>query len=249
MQDFNQAIAANPNDAAAYLGRGNLLRSQNDFNGALADLNQAIRLNPEGAQAYHARGLIYQRQGNDVQAITDFNNAIDRDPFAGAPYQARGQSLMATGKYEAAVEDFNAALERQRQQLRGLGGPRTSVTRSSNNRPKAVESYQRAVQVNPNNGARQALRSQRTGLNCSGLRRRAMRALHLHLPASVFRNSSSQWMSYWPFCTSAFRTSVRKRGNVVSMPSMMNSSSARRRRISASVRVRPWTISLPTRES
>ena len=31
MHDFNQAIAVNPNDAAAYLGRGNLLRAENDF--------------------------------------------------------------------------------------------------------------------------------------------------------------------------------------------------------------------------
>ena len=110
LADFNAAIAANPNDAAAYLGRGNLLRAQGHFPEALADLNAAIRLNPEGAQAFHARGLIYQRQGNNAQAITDFNNAIDRDPFAGAPYQARGQCLLATGKYDQAIEDFNAAL-------------------------------------------------------------------------------------------------------------------------------------------
>ena len=144
MQDFNQAITVNPNDAAAYLGRGNLLRSENDFNDALADLNQAIRLNPEGAQAYHARGLIYQRQGNDVQAITDFNNAIDRDPFAGAPYQARGQSLMATGKYEAAIEDFNAALNvdaNNSEAWAGLG----FCYEKLDNRAKAIESYQRAV--------------------------------------------------------------------------------------------------------
>ena len=123
LQDFNQAIAVNPNDAAPYLGRGNLYRSQGNFDGALADLNQAIRLNPEGPQAYHARGLIYQRQGNDVQAITDFNNAIDRDPFAGEPYEARGESLMRTGKYEKAIEDFNAALNVNANNSDGLGRP------------------------------------------------------------------------------------------------------------------------------
>jgi hypothetical protein len=31
MRDFNQAIAVNPKDAAAYLDRGNLLGSQNQF--------------------------------------------------------------------------------------------------------------------------------------------------------------------------------------------------------------------------
>ena len=125
MQDFNQAIAVNSNDAAAYLGRGNLERSHGDYAGALNDLNQAIRLNPEGAQAYHARGLIYQRQGDNVQAITDFNNAIDRDPFAGAPYQARGQSLAATGKYDAAItsrpSDRTTVEQLQRRRPHGSG--------------------------------------------------------------------------------------------------------------------------------
>ena len=156
LQDFNQAIIVDPDDTSRLsVGRGNLLRSQNDFPAALADLNQAIKLNPEGAQAYHARGLIYQR--NNVQAITDFNNAIDRDPFAGEPYQARGQSLMATGKFDAAIEDFNAALNvnaTTSEAWSGLG----FCYEKLNNHAKAVESYQRAVVVNPNNSqARAAL--------------------------------------------------------------------------------------------
>ena len=46
LADFNAAIAANPNDASAYLGRGNLLRSQNHLPEAMADLDAAIRSIP-----------------------------------------------------------------------------------------------------------------------------------------------------------------------------------------------------------
>ena len=97
MQDFNQAIAVNPNDAAAYLGRGNLVRSQNDFDAALADLNQAIRLNPEGAQAYHARGLIYQRQGNNARRSPTSTTPSTAIPSPARLIRRADKAMLATG--------------------------------------------------------------------------------------------------------------------------------------------------------
>jgi tetratricopeptide (TPR) repeat protein len=62
---------------------------------------------------------------------------------------------MATGKYEAAIEDFNAALNvnaNNSDAWAGLG----LCYEKLNNRPKALEAYQRAVLVDPNNGAARA---------------------------------------------------------------------------------------------
>ena len=106
-------ISANPNNAAAYLGRGNLLRAHGNYSVRAKRPQPGDPAEPRGRPAYHARGLIYQRQGDHVQAITDFNNAIDRDPFAGAPYQARGQSLIATGKYERGDRGLQRRAERR----------------------------------------------------------------------------------------------------------------------------------------
>jgi len=65
---------------------------------------------------------------------------------------------MTTGKYDAAIEDFNAALNvnaYNSEAWAGLG----YCYEQLNNRAKAVESYQRAVQINPgNSAARAALR-------------------------------------------------------------------------------------------
>jgi Flp pilus assembly protein TadD len=57
--------------------------------------------------------------------------------------------LMATGKYEAAIEDFNAALNVDANNSEAWTGLGVSYEKL-NNRAKAVESYQRAVTVNPN---------------------------------------------------------------------------------------------------
>ena len=64
---------------------------------------------------------------------------------------------MRTGKYEKAIEDFNAALNvnaEDSQAWAGLGFCYDKL----NNRAKAVESYSRAIQVDPGNSeARAAL--------------------------------------------------------------------------------------------
>ena len=64
---------------------------------------------------------------------------------------------MATGKYDAAIEDFNAALNvnaNNSDAWAGLG----FCYEKLNDRAKAVESYQRAVVVDPGNSqARAAL--------------------------------------------------------------------------------------------
>ena len=64
---------------------------------------------------------------------------------------------MATGKFQAAIDDFNAALNvdaYNSEAWAGLG----FCYEKLDNRAKAVESYQRAVSVDPNNSqARAAL--------------------------------------------------------------------------------------------
>ena len=60
---FTRAIQSDPNYGPAYIGRGNLLRVQGQYQQALDDLSIAIRLTPESAEALHARGLLNQRQG------------------------------------------------------------------------------------------------------------------------------------------------------------------------------------------
>ena len=62
---------------------------------------------------------------------------------------------MKTGKYEAAIEDFNAALNVNANNTDAWAGLGFCYAKL-NNRAKAIESYSRAIQVDPGNSAARA---------------------------------------------------------------------------------------------
>ena len=59
IEDYNAAIALDPEFAEAYTGRGKAYRDKGEFDKAIEDYNTAIALNPELAESYTYRGLIY----------------------------------------------------------------------------------------------------------------------------------------------------------------------------------------------
>jgi tetratricopeptide (TPR) repeat protein len=75
LQDFDQAIALQPNAADAYYNRAQVYAAQRQVERAMADLNQAIQLNPQLAEAYGNRGLLYMNQGDRAKALTDLRQA------------------------------------------------------------------------------------------------------------------------------------------------------------------------------
>jgi tetratricopeptide (TPR) repeat protein len=65
IEDFNQALRLNPQDAETYVKRG-IVRSEmalysgdsySNYRTAIEDFNQALRLNPQNAEAYIKRVL------------------------------------------------------------------------------------------------------------------------------------------------------------------------------------------------
>jgi len=74
---FNLVIRLNPNDASAYLFRGNAYGQLKEYQKAIADYTQAIRLDPNYADAYNLRGLVYEMSGNRQKAIADLQKAAN----------------------------------------------------------------------------------------------------------------------------------------------------------------------------
>jgi tetratricopeptide (TPR) repeat protein len=76
IQDFNEAIRLNPNDALSYIERGEAQCWASSYEQGIEDLNEAIRLDPSNAAWYALRGRErYDKQQYD-KAILDFNEAI-----------------------------------------------------------------------------------------------------------------------------------------------------------------------------
>jgi lipoprotein NlpI len=112
IQDYNEAIRLNPNDAVAYNNRGNAYRrDKGDSDHAIQDYDEAIRLNPNYADAYYNRGLAYGAKGDQDRAIQDLNEAIRLNPKDAGAYSGRGLTRFSIAQFQAAQEDFKKALE------------------------------------------------------------------------------------------------------------------------------------------
>ncbi|MFK0734953.1 MAG: tetratricopeptide repeat protein, partial [Gloeotrichia echinulata HAB0833] len=77
IEDYNQALKINPNDAQAYNNRGGARVNSGDFKGAIEDFNQALKINPNLAEAYKNRGVARYLSGDKQGAIADWQKAAD----------------------------------------------------------------------------------------------------------------------------------------------------------------------------
>jgi tetratricopeptide (TPR) repeat protein len=131
IQDFNEAIRLNPNDANFYRNRGAEYYSELDYDHAIQDFNDAARLNPNFAFAYYdlgnayaGRGVAYANKDDYGHAIQDFNQAIqDYDESIrlnpkyayayygrGLTYDRRGLAHDNKDDYDRAIQDYNEAI-------------------------------------------------------------------------------------------------------------------------------------------
>ena len=69
IEDYTQAIRANPNNAQAFFGRALTHSLFEDYESGIEDYTQVIRLNPNDRVSYYNRGLNHSRLGQYDEAI------------------------------------------------------------------------------------------------------------------------------------------------------------------------------------
>ncbi len=140
IDNFNQALRLNPNDAQAYMNRGNAHYEiaqhsgdpDKDYRAAIEDFNQALRLHPQESTAYVRRGVVryeiaqYSKDPDKdyKAAIQDFNQALRLNPREAEAFVQRGIVRYKLAQYsgdsnigyKGAIEDFNQALRLNPQQ-------------------------------------------------------------------------------------------------------------------------------------
>lgn len=126
IQDHDQAIALEPDNAEMYYHRGSTYFSRavdpnNDpkskafFAPAKADFSKAIEQNPRHYMAFDVRGMINEQAGEWEQAIADYTQETALNPqgrfrLADA-YCNRGSFYLREKKYDLAVSDFEKSIE------------------------------------------------------------------------------------------------------------------------------------------
>lgn len=79
LQQFDQALAENPQHIAALRGKARSLLQLERYSEALQAFNHAIAQAPEFAASYANRGILYDRLGNYEAALADYEHALKLD--------------------------------------------------------------------------------------------------------------------------------------------------------------------------
>mmetsp|Transcript_5407 Transcript_5407/g.5365 ORF Transcript_5407/g.5365 Transcript_5407/m.5365 type:complete len:256 (+) Transcript_5407:655-1422(+) len=111
IESYDKAIEINPNEADAYIGKGQSLRLLGRYSEAADCFDIAIKLQPDLASAYFNKGLVSMNLKNLVDAIKCFSTSIEIQPDNDMAYSYKGLVSMALGQGTDAVEYFNKAIK------------------------------------------------------------------------------------------------------------------------------------------
>jgi tetratricopeptide (TPR) repeat protein len=146
--DYEQALALNPQHAAAYYNRGTARQDQGDLARAIADYEQAIALNPQYAAAYNNRGTARQDQGDLARAIADYTQAFTLNPQDAAAYYNRGTARQDQGDLVGAITDYEQALALNPQYVDAYNN-RGTARQDQGDLAGAIADYTQALTLNP----------------------------------------------------------------------------------------------------
>ncbi len=108
--EFNQAIAPDPKNAAAYRMRGYAYLFQHKHTLAIKDFSKAITLDRRHTSAYAGRAEAYCQIEDYQRAIEDYNELLHIDPGQPMVYNHKGYLHMREGRFEEAIRDYNKCL-------------------------------------------------------------------------------------------------------------------------------------------
>jgi tetratricopeptide (TPR) repeat protein len=80
LEEVNQVLATDPDNARAYKIRGHVYHAMGDHLQALTDLNKVTALVPASANAYVDRAIVQSHLGNHGAALVDVERALNLKP-------------------------------------------------------------------------------------------------------------------------------------------------------------------------
>jgi tetratricopeptide (TPR) repeat protein len=110
LREYSIHIELNPNDANAYIERGNIKRRTGDFIGAIEDFNKALKIFPGDAVTYYSRGIARSNFNDFKGAAEDFTKAIELGLNDTRIYYQRGFAKEKDRNFRGAIEDYNIYL-------------------------------------------------------------------------------------------------------------------------------------------
>ncbi len=108
---FEQAIAANPNDARAHLDLGLSLEGLDDAAGAERAYRRAIEIDATLAEAHNNLGVLLREKDDLSASIEAFRAALSANPRSASAHANLAMALEDTEDFAGAEREYRAALE------------------------------------------------------------------------------------------------------------------------------------------
>ncbi len=150
--DFQDALAADPSNAEAELGLGQVALAEHNAPQAESDFRKAIRIHPDFGEAYGALARLLEEQGHIAEARSLFEKAAALDPndwhlqYDLAKILARGgQALQAQATFEK-IAKLHPGFLPAREQLALIALREGNVNQASAEAEGILEEHPRAAE-------------------------------------------------------------------------------------------------------
>jgi protein O-mannosyl-transferase len=148
LADFNHAIALDPDDAQAWLGRADACLHMQKPDEAMRDFAQAIALQPAMPLPLVKRGDAYKGLGKFDLAFRDYSRAIELKPDYADAYAARGDLFLRINRPEPAAADFTRAIALRPDDAESYNN-RSAAYGQMGRLDEALQDVDRAIALNP----------------------------------------------------------------------------------------------------
>lgn len=147
--DIDKALSINKNATNAYIMRADIaIKSQADYEGALADIDMAIKLMPRVAGLYINRAFLRYNLDSYNGAMADYDYALSLEPYNSVALFNRGLLLSEVNANDLALEDFNRVLSLDPDDYRALYN-RALLYRAKGNTEGAIADITRVAERFP----------------------------------------------------------------------------------------------------
>jgi tetratricopeptide (TPR) repeat protein len=150
VEELNQAIKREPNNAELYTERATVYGKSGRYAEALDDFNKAIYLNPT-ANSYNGLSLTYIYLRNIEEAINAATKSIELDPYDDVGYANRGFGKFLMGRFDEALDDIDKSIAIEPSDVSGyyLRGEIFNIKERYND---AIIDFNRVIAMQPDHG-------------------------------------------------------------------------------------------------
>ncbi|MGC9469287.1 MAG: tetratricopeptide repeat protein [Anaerolineae bacterium] len=159
IQNYDKALALDPDYVAAYYNRGLAYAKVGALSGAIADYARVIQLDPDQIHAYRQRAHVHARRGALEEAAQDYTTALQKAPNDTALLYDRANVYVRMGDYDRAIADYTAVLTHKPEHAEAYLN-RGLARAAQEDYVEALRDYNQAIALDPKRAAAYNYRGQ-----------------------------------------------------------------------------------------